>query len=174
MDIYSTRKRFDLILADPPWEFSNKGHSRVVTNHYPDMKLADICALPVARLAERDAVLFLWATTAHLMDGSAHKVIAAWQFEARTGAVWVKTGCFGMGKYFRQEHEHLILAVRGKPGTSADHSLRSVIYAPRGEHSAKPVEVYRVIERMYPHAKRIELFARARRRGWSAWGNELA
>ena len=34
-----------------------------------------------------------------------------------------------------------------------------------GRHSEKPVEIYGIIERMYP-----ELFARQARPGWAAWG----
>jgi N6-adenosine-specific RNA methylase IME4 len=37
----------------------------------------------------------------------------------------------------------------------------------------KPEAVYHIIEQMYPNAKYLELFARQRRQGWEAWGNEL-
>jgi N6-adenosine-specific RNA methylase IME4 len=48
----------------------------------------------------------------------------------------------------------------------------SVIRAPRGEHSAKPAIVHKMIERMYPTLPRIELFCRTPREGWKAWGNQ--
>ena len=48
----------------------------------------------------------------------------------------------------------------------------SVIHAPTREHSRKPDEAYELIERMYPELPKIELFARGRREGWTAWGNE--
>ena len=48
----------------------------------------------------------------------------------------------------------------------------SVIHAPRREHSRKPDEAYELIERMYPELPKIELFARGKREGWSAWGNQ--
>lgn len=48
----------------------------------------------------------------------------------------------------------------------------SVINAVRREHSRKPDEAYELIERMYPELPRIELFARGRREGWAAWGNQ--
>jgi N6-adenosine-specific RNA methylase IME4 len=48
----------------------------------------------------------------------------------------------------------------------------SVIQAPRREHSRKPDETYELIERMYPELPKIELFARAGREGWDAWGNQ--
>ena len=42
----------------------------------------------------------------------------------------------------------------------------------RGKHSRKPVEFYEILEKMYPFAKKIELFSRLDRDGWDAWGNE--
>jgi N6-adenosine-specific RNA methylase IME4 len=56
-------KQYSCILADPPWEYrvwSKKGAGRSAESHYPTMKLADICALPVAELADKDCALFLW------------------------------------------------------------------------------------------------------------------
>jgi N6-adenosine-specific RNA methylase IME4 len=47
-----------------------------------------------------------------------------------------------------------------------------VIEAPRRKHSQKPDEVYEQIERMF-EGPYIELFARQRRDGWEAWGNEV-
>jgi N6-adenosine-specific RNA methylase IME4 len=50
----------------------------------------------------------------------------------------------------------------------------SVVEAPRGRHSEKPKVFYELIERMYPHATRLELFARGKQRpGWTFWGNEV-
>jgi len=47
-----------------------------------------------------------------------------------------------------------------------------VIRAPRGRHSQKPAVLYELIERMYPQASKLELFARTARPGWDAWGKE--
>ena len=44
--------------------------------------------------------------------------------------------------------------------------------AEMGRHSEKPAHAHTLIERMYPNARRLELFARgAPRTGWTAWGN---
>jgi len=48
----------------------------------------------------------------------------------------------------------------------------SVLTIERTEHSRKPVEVYDIIETLYPHGKRIELFARGKRDGWDAYGHQ--
>jgi N6-adenosine-specific RNA methylase IME4 len=48
----------------------------------------------------------------------------------------------------------------------------SVIRAARGRHSAKPEAVYQMLESDYPELRKLELFARTRRAGWEAWGNQ--
>lgn len=55
---------------------------------------------------------------------------------------------------------------------SGIHDERNFIIAPVREHSRKPDEQYQKIERLYPNAKKLELFARRRREGWDAFGNE--
>lgn len=164
---------YDLIYADPPWQYEHPiSDSRAIENQYPTMTTDEICALPVGDRAADDCVLLLWATNPKLPD--ALRVIEAWGFTYRTNFVWVKDK-IGMGYYARQRHELLLVAVRGTPGTP-DPSARpdSVIEAPRGAHSAKPHRVYAMIERMYPHARRLELFARNTRDGWAGWGAEYA
>jgi N6-adenosine-specific RNA methylase IME4 len=61
----------------------------------------------------------------------------------------------------------------GRPMPLADESVAQVVLAPLGEHSQKPDEIQSRIERLYPDASRIELFARRCRDGWQAWGNEI-
>ena len=165
--------KFSLIYADPPWKYRDCEPSRSPDKHYPLMDTAEIQALPVAGLAARDCVLFLWATSAMIPE--AFSVIRSWGFAYKTVAVWVKHGRVGMGYYFRQDHELLLLATKGAPGTPAyPDRPSSVIDSRKGKHSEKPAAAYEVIERMYPEAKRIELFARASRDGWKAWGNEVS
>jgi len=136
------------------------------------MELEAICALPVAEIATDNAILFLWATSPKLAE--ALRVVEAWGFTYRSSAVWVKSQ-LGMGYYFRQQHELLLVATRGDmPAPAPDARPRSVYESPREAHSAKPVAFYEFIERMYPNLPRIELFARGTREGWVGWGNEIA
>ena len=48
----------------------------------------------------------------------------------------------------------------------------SVISIERTKHSVKPNEFYDIIEALYVTGRRLELFARTARAGWTAWGNE--
>lgn len=163
---------YDLILADPPWRYGfSKTKNRRIENHYPTMTLQDIMALPVSDLVADDCVLYLWATGPKLLE--ALEVMKAWGFEYVTQAVWDKEK-IGMGYYFRGQHELLLIGKRGKPPVPAPGSrVSSVIRERRGKHSAKPQIVYDILEKMYPAANKVELFARDVRAGWDAWGNEV-
>ena len=173
-------KKYDLLYADPPWAFrvwSQKGAGRAAENHYPTMKLKDICALPVTEIAAKDSALFLWATCPTLPE--AFEVIKAWGFEYKTVAfVWVKRnrkspGYFmGLGYWTRANAEICLLATKGKP-RRISANIRQVIDAPIRRHSEKPTEARTRIVELMGDRPRIELFARDRAEGWDAWGNEV-
>lgn len=169
--IASLSSRYAVIYADPPWRYEHsRTDSRVIENHYPTMELDDICALPVAKIATPDAILFLWATNPKLQE--ALQVVAAWGFTYRTNMVWDKEK-IGMGYYARQQHELLLICTRGSiPAPLPATRVSSVYREARGKHSQKPTRYYELIETMYPHLPRIELFARASRDCWDSWGYE--
>src|SRR5262249_41491454 len=81
---------------------------------------------------------------------------------------------FGLGYYTRKSTEQLLCATRGRGLRPVDHGVQQCIRAPRREHSQKPDEVYLALERLFGPVRRLELFARQRRVGWTGWGNELA
>jgi len=168
--------RFGLILADPPWKYSGSTTTpgRRIEQHYPTMTLEEVCELRVQELALDDCVLGLWVPEP-LLISHAPSVIEAWGFAHRSGWVWCKDGAPGMGHWSRVDHEHLLLCVRGNPPTPIP-AMRpsSLLRAPKGAHSEKPVEAHQRLERMFPGVRRLEMFARAPRDGWRAWGNQAA
>lgn len=164
---------YPVIYADPPWRYEHaESSTREIENHYPTMDLDSICALKVADLATPDAILFLWATSPKLAE--AMRVVESWGFTYRTCAVWVKDK-IGMGYYYRQRHELLLVATRGAmPAPPPSARPDSVLEFPLGAHSAKPAEAAEQIEAMYPGLPKLELFCRSPRDGWSVWGNQAA
>jgi N6-adenosine-specific RNA methylase IME4 len=166
-------QRYPVIYADPPWRYEfAETESRAIENQYPTMTLDDIRSLDVAGMSTDDAILFMWATSPKLAE--AMSVIESWGFTYRSSAVWVKPQ-LGMGYYFRQQHELLLVATRGNiPAPAPADRPRSVVTADRLEHSAKPAEFAEAIERMYPTLPKIELFCRSPRDGWAVWGNQSA
>lgn len=168
-----TSVRYPIIYADPPWRYENPpmgSTTRSIENHYPTMTLEEICELPVSDLAGDDALLYLWATAPKLAE--CFEVIQAWDFEYRTCMVWDKEK-IGMGYYARNQHELLLVCRRGAiPPPETGTQPSSIYREPRGEHSAKPLFFYEMIEQAYPSLQKIELFSRSPREGWAAWGNQ--
>jgi N6-adenosine-specific RNA methylase IME4 len=175
-------KPFRVILADPPWRFGDRlpGPKRGASKHYRTMATRDICALHLPPIA-KDAIIFLWRVSA--MQEEAFEVMKAWRFQLKSELVWIKTasagsrenGKMGMGHYTRLDHEVCLIGTRGRGAQLVtDHGVRSVVFAPRGEHSAKPGAAYDAIERLTAGAEpRLELFARKPRLGWECWGDEV-
>lgn len=173
-------RKFAVIYADPPWSFhtySGKGKQRSAERHYDTASLADIASLPVQSLAADDCALFMWAVMPELPG--ALEVIKAWGFEYTTAAfVWVKQnrsgeGVFtGMGYWTRANAEVCLLATRGSP-MRLDMGVHQVILEPVAEHSKKPEEARKRIERLLA-GPYLELFSRRQADGWTVWGNEIS
>lgn len=169
-------RKYDVILADCPWQYSGKSVDREVD--YPTMPTSEICALPVSDLAADRCALFMWAVWPMLPD--ALQVIEAWGFEYKTlGFDWVKFnpggfGIFlGLGAYTRSNPEPCLLAFRGQPIQVRARDVPAVVMSPLQEQSRKPAEVHARIERLYPDMCYLEMFARRTRPGWDVFGNEV-
>jgi N6-adenosine-specific RNA methylase IME4 len=161
--------RYRAILADPPWGTKNQLGALGAIQHYPLMTTPEICALPVSRLAEDDAHLWLWVTNGDIFE-TGPAVMEAWGFRYRSCLTWIKPR-FGLGNYLRNQTEHLLLGVRGRAPVMFK-GQGTWTYAPLQEHSHKPEEQYAIIERCSP-GPYLELFARRKRPGWAAWGNQV-
>lgn len=176
--------KYRTIVADPPWP--QKGSGSLRGRHgwrdangssrpmaYQTMTVDEIADLPVSDLAAPDAHLYLWTTNGFLP--AAFDVMRAWGFRYSTTLVWAKApmggglgGCYGIAT------EYVIFGRRGQlpalgkiPRTWFDWKRPYL----EGRHSAKPPEMYEMVEAVSP-APRLELFARRSRPGWHSWGDE--
>ena len=163
---------FRVVVADPPWKYKDGMWQRPqskATNHYSTLSLAEICALPVEQFMADDAYLFLWTTNRKLVEGWSNEVATAWGFRALTFMVWIKPW-MGLGNYFRNCHENVVLGVRGSPGQFKYKNWKSWFMTDQNlGHSAKPVELIDAIE-THTDGPYLELFAREGRPGWTSWG----
>jgi len=128
----------------------------------------------VQAITAEDSHLYLWVTNNYLASGL--DVVRAWGFTYVTMISWFKTGRPGLGQYFRGVTEHALFARRGCPPYRTLPSGKRAqgltgFSAPRGAHSEKPLQIHKWAELVSP-GPRLEMFARSRRRGWDAWGNE--
>jgi len=194
---------FNVALIDAPWEFqtfSDKGQGKGPGRHYNTMSVEEISAIPVDMLMADNSSALAWFTWPLAMRW--REVIEAWGFDyAGLGWEWLKfnpkTGkyAFGGGYGTRKNVEPCLLLTRGDPQLRQPiessmlgeavipegvHSVRDfieampldAIRAPRRQHSRKPDEQYERIETLFD-GPYVELFSRADRPGWTAWGDQV-
>jgi N6-adenosine-specific RNA methylase IME4 len=172
---------FKTILADPPWQFQNRTgkmapeHKRL--NRYSTMKLDEIKALPVNKVADSPCHLYLWVPNALLPDGL--EVMKSWGFQYKSNIVWEKIrkdggpDGRGVGFYFRNVTELILFGIKGVNARTLDpaRSQVNLIRTQKREHSRKPDEIFDIIERC-SSGPFLELFARGTRDNWTLWGDE--
>ena len=184
VDIYNTDKKYDVIYADPPWQFSNKktgGSMSSGSDHqYKSvMSIDDLKQMPIADIASDNCLLVMWWVGA--MPQEAIDLVDAWGFRLvnMNGFVWSKLTTkglpdFGMGFYTRAGAESAIIAIKKKGKFKpVSRSVRSVITAEKRKHSQKPNEIYERINELAGNCEKIELFARNTHEGFDCFGNEL-
>lgn len=99
------QKKYNIIYADPPWRYSDRGCNGNAEDHYETMTFKDLCRLPVSGngggspgIAAEDCVLLMWAT--YPMMREALFLIDAW-------GVYLQKHCVSMGKA-KQERQRLL------------------------------------------------------------------
>lgn len=158
VNLYNTNKKYNVIYADPPWSYQQWCNKKqgAAKAHYETMKQKDIEELPVERIADKNCILFMWATFPKLQEALA--TIKAWGFEYKT----------------KSNSEVCLIATKGKPPKkSVHHTVSQLVETVREEHSKKPDEVRKRIVEFTGDVPRIELFARQAAAGWDCWGNEV-
>jgi N6-adenosine-specific RNA methylase IME4 len=166
--------KYRVLYADPPWSYNDKADAGSVQSggaemHYPSMTIKELCDLPIDPICEDHAVLFLWVTSPLLFESAA--VFKAWGFRYKASFVWDKVK-HNMGHYNSVRHEFLLVCTKGSCTPDVVELFDSVQSIERTTHSTKPEEFRRIIERLYPHGRKLELFARQIVDGWDAFGNQ--
>lgn len=177
------KMQYDVILADPPWDYGDnmvcrrqgkfvQGSNSASVNHYPSMKMREMLELPIPEMCADNCILFMWSTGPMLEK--ALQVGKAWGFTYRQMAfVWDKSRTLP-GNYTITQCEFVLVFAK-KNGTLPKRTRTNVrqLFSERPrEHSRKPEYVQDMIDSMYPNATKLELFARRSRPGWDVWGNE--
>lgn len=177
--------KFRVIYVDFPWKYreegvqSEDGESESFTkaeSHYPTMSLDDILDF-AERIKERtmhDAVMFMWVTSPMLLENPGpREVIEAAGFEYKASMVWDKQ-LHNVGSYVSNRHEFLLICTKGScTPDRLTPMIDSVVSVQRGEHSSKPEEFRKIIERLYD-GPYLELFGRDQVEGWVVYGNDPA
>jgi len=171
--------KFKIIYADPPWSYNN-GKSKLgglAENAYTVATDEDIASWDVGKIADKDSLLFLWATFPKI--DICLNVLKAWGFKYVTAPfVWNKTYTngnpfCGVGFWSRCGAEVVLLGRKGKGLKRIVTAERQVVTAPvTRPHSSKPPEIRDRIIKLVGDHPRIELFARQKTPGWFATGLE--
>jgi N6-adenosine-specific RNA methylase IME4 len=135
---------------------------------YPTMTVDEIKALDVVPLAAEGCHLWLWTTNAYLRAG--YDVMDAWGFRYLAPIHWIKPS--GFGNYVVHRSQTLLLGYRGKCRFDGLRYFPNVMQANPGRHSRKPECFHELIEKV-SQGPRLEMFAREKRPGWDAWGDEI-
>lgn len=174
-------KKYGTILADPPWQFSNRT-GKVAPEHrrlsrYSTLSLQEIKEIPVSIAALENSHLYLWVPNALLKEGL--EVMDAWGFNYKTHLIWHKVrkdggpDGRGVGFYFRNTTEMILFGVRGHLRTLPPGRTQvNIIRTRKREHSKKPDELYDIVEACSP-GPYLELFARGARKAWDQWGDQV-
>jgi N6-adenosine-specific RNA methylase IME4 len=168
-------KKYQTILADPPWQMDFvklKMRPNQVEMPYKMMSVNEICNLGIELrpLEDDNCNLFLWTTHTYLPD--AFKVMESWGFKYHCCLTWDKTNgrpCWG----FKRDTEFVLYGFRGKITVNQrGHFIHTLFTEKLTTHSTKPEIFYNILESNTPEP-RLELFARNKRDGWDCWGNEV-
>jgi N6-adenosine-specific RNA methylase IME4 len=177
---------FDLLLVDLPlaWRaYSPKGEGRSPQRHYHTMDIPALCRLgkQFERLVAKNAIAAFWLYGPRQFDVPA--VAQAFGFSKYSSDLlanfdWIKLDREGRprivkGKTTRKGRESVASFKRGRGLKIVDHKVSQVIFAPVGQHSVKPQQVHERLEQLYGDVRRLELFARRERPGWTPWGNQV-
>lgn len=183
-------KKYDVIYADPPWDYGGKMQYDKTTIKsenedfkkkiflssssfkYPTLKLKQLMELDVPSIMADDCLLFMWTTGPQMANSI--RLGEAWGFEYKTIAfVWDKM-VHNPGRYTLSQTEFVLAFKHGKfPQPRGARNVRQLIEVHRGSHSVKPIQVIDGITKMFPTQEKIELFARNNYVGWDNWGLEI-
>ena len=181
-NIYTTKREYNLILAGPPWKQTKGGRKAVRENSsgspldYPTCSLDEICMHLKSAVSHttENSVLFLWTIDKYLFE--AQQIAESLGYRLHARMVWNKVTGIPAAFTIRYGHEYLLYMYRGKlmPICPEERGkIHSVFTEKVTKHSKKPEVSYEIIERLYPEAKKLEMYARTRRKGWDCWGNEV-
>ncbi len=168
------------VMIDFPWPAEQDDPDPVASGRayypYPTLSIDGIVAFAerARAILHDDAVVGVWITNFHLVNGHHVPVLAALGLKPVTMRTWVKDR-IGQGHVLRGQTEHMIIGTRGSP-TIEGASISTFFHAAAGKlHSQKPAKAYEDFERLVPAARYASLFHVGELpANWDGHGDELA
>ena len=195
LTVASLGTKFDVILLDPPWdEYSRRAAALGGAGGDAEpWSWEEIRALRIEDIADTPSFVFLWCGSAEgLTHGRA--CLAKWGFRRTEDICWLKTnkrdGLRGVRAWADADallvptKEHCLMGMRGSVRRSTDgHIIHAnvdtdiiVSEEPPFGDTAKPEELYHIIEHFAQGRRRLELFGEDHniRPGWLTLGSQLS
>ena len=118
------------------------------------MTVEELIARPIP--AADDSILFLWATSSTLKDMM--DVLNAWGFSYSECAVWDRMDNSHPGMYFRNQHDILLVCIKGE-GLTPTSKENSICHLQLKEFETKPEYYTEIIKTMFPGVCCLNLLA---------------
>ncbi|XP_047319931.1 N6-adenosine-methyltransferase non-catalytic subunit MTB-like [Impatiens glandulifera] len=182
--------KFDVILVDPPWE-EYVHRAPGVADHMEYWKFEEIMNLKIEAIADTPSFIFLWVGDGIGLE-QGRQCLKKWGFRRCEDICWVKTNKTNATPGLRHDYftlfqrskEHCLMGIKGTVRRSTDgHIIHAnidtdVIIAeePPYGSTAKPEDMYRIIEHFALGRRRLELFGEDHniRAGWLTVGKDLS
>lgn len=182
--------KFDVILVDPPWE-EYVHRAPGVTDHTEYWTFEEIMNLKIEAIADTPSFIFLWVGDGVGLE-QGRQCLKKWGFRRCEDICWVKTNKTNATPglrhdshtLFQRSKEHCLMGIKGTVRRSTDgHIIHAnidtdVIIAeePPYGSTAKPEDMYRIIEHFALGRRRLELFGEDHniRSGWLTVGTGLS
>lgn len=175
-------KQFEIIYSDPPWPQKKGNLRKCRPNQGKDLDYNTETIEKCFQLqdeffdqASEKHNVFIWTIDKFLHETEKEMEKRGYVLHARF--IWDKENGVAPAFTVRFSHEYLLWFYKKgkmlKPAKECQGKYTTVLREQATKHSKKPKCAYKMLEDMFPTAKKIELFARKRRKGWESWGNEI-
>ncbi|KAI9344929.1 hypothetical protein BDR26DRAFT_856956 [Obelidium mucronatum] len=201
-DLRALGSQFDVILIDPPLlEYASRSKiayenefRKIPAGFSEGLKTAwsweDVASMNIQDIAAPRSFIFIWIGDGEGLE-CGRDLLARWGYRRAEDIIWAKTNKSWEGSYqvgpipcLQRQKEHCLVGIRGTLRRSIDtHFIHcnvdtDVIISeepPNGD-TAKPEELYSIIENFCLGKRRLELFGRDNniRQGWLTVGAGLS
>lgn len=162
---------YDVAFVDFPWTHESDPRQRYF-RRMPNDAWAE---LGLQRVLSADAIVFIAVPDCLLPEGL--KAVKALGLRFHRTIQWQKTSRTNSERWPQCGWEHVIIASRGKVDTllqQGANKLDGAVLAATQQPGRKPEQLFELMEAMVRQGtKKIELFARRQRDGWTALGDEV-
>jgi len=178
------RKRvYQVFMIDPPWPHVRGGRKAIEDPEkwakypyevLPYEEISNLLSNEILSMGDPSGhTAFVWMLERSLTRGTEMMLGLGYKMHVRM--VWTKPNGFAPAYSVRFCHEYLVWFYKHRFQPVADDQrgmFKSWFTGAVRQHSRKPDSVYRMVDRMFPEARKLDVFSRENRNGWDCWGNE--